>query len=1008
MAKRDDIGGASDQASMIPATELAAMAERVRVGQFSALNRQGRITNATSPCVAAVVGLVMWPEVGLGPVAQWLSLIVLASIIRAVVHHRFSLSQQTLTAISDATKWTFLAAIFLSGLAWGGGILLLFPEGSPSLQAFLIVVVLGMGAGATASFAPYFPALAVYAVPLTVPISVKLLIEQQATHDFAFGLFGFTFLVVLLLLGSAGHRSFASSVRLEFENAHLAGGLEDAQRRLDNAVDNMSEALALFDSGGRLILANDRMRDLLPALDADGHKEISHGKFVDLFSRRLSAGAPQERVRDWAGRFERSARSETLAFEIELTDGRWLRVGERPTGDGGAVTICTDVTELKLHEDELAKSEQRFRDFTDAASDWAWELDAELRFVSVSGRYTDISGRSPNYLIGKKITDLVSHSDDMDWRNLVTALERRQPFHNCRIVRTRANGEPFQILSSGIPVFSDDGDFRGYRGTGSDVTAIWRAETVAREAQRQLFDAIESIHAGFVLFDKDGCLVLSNSKAPEFLQVDPDLLRPGGHLEELARAAAQSGKIVDVGDDSEGWITDSIKWFHEPDGVRELRLADGRYIQQQARRTADGGIVIILTDVSAERSAVVALEESEERYRQLVEHVPDSISIHQGGRLVFINPAGARMIRAESPEALIGRRVLDFIHPDFHDYLRESRPTVESGGLEARSEFRVVREDGTEFDAEGISMEFDYRGEPAILGIMRDITVRNLAQAQLVQTSKLVTLGEMAASITHELNQPLNVIRLAADSSIILMDEGKADPEFERQQFQRISEHAVRMANIVSHMKTFSRREDATGGDSLINPLESVSAAVAMVRDQYRSDDVEIELALPDQPCLVHGNSIRLEQVILNLLANARDALVLDKVDPTSGRTFKDRRPGRIGISARYDAPAGAPPQGDASHIVIRIDDNGGGIPQEHLDRVFDPFFTTKRTGQGTGLGLAIGYNIISGMGGRIEATNQAEGARFEIWLPLAAEKRDSGAPLGRMAEKNKEVIGQA
>lgn len=655
----------------------------------------------------------------------------------------------------------------------------------------------------------------------------------------------------------------------------------------------------------------------------------------------------------------------------------------------------------------------------------------------------------------------------------------------------------------------------GYRGTGSDITAIVRAEARAHEVQKQMFDAIESIPAGFILFDKDGRLTLWNSRAPEFLPVDRALIRTGTPFIELLRASAASSTIIQANEDEEAWIADRMRWMSESEMSRETRYTDGRFVQILGRRTSDGGIVLIftditeirrgqqelaekttllqatlegmgegilvldrsrrvmlvnnqlqqmlglppsvtavgasftkiaeqlehegtaelsservgsdptfadlfetgavfqiehnhpsgtrllvranpledggwvllLTDVTAERTAAAALEESEDRYRQLVESSPDSISIHQDGRLIFVNPAGARLFGVSSPDELIGRRLLDFIHPDQHELLRSTQPNLKAGGANAPFfEFRALRVDGTEFDVEGVSLEFTYSGEPATLGIVRDITLRKLAQAQLVQTSKLATLGELAAGITHELNQPLNVIRLAADSSLILMEEDKTDREFETKQFERISAHALRMSKIISHMGTFSRREDDVGNRNLIDPLESVTAAVSLVREQFARDDVHIDVDYPDGLCLVHGNPVRLEQVILNLLTNARDALVLEQVDPESGRTFRSEQSGHVQISARYETEDVGIPENRQSCIVIRIEDNGSGIPAAALDQVFDPFFTTKRTGQGTGLGLAIGYNIVDGMGGRIVASNGPKGARFEVWLPVADE----------------------
>ena len=755
-----------------------------------------------------------------------------------------------------------------------------------------------------------------------------------------------------------------------------------------------------------------------------------------------------------------------------------------------------------------------------------WELDADLRFTSVSGRYTEVSGRSPDFLIGKKMTDVPSLTQDSDWWAILDAFDRKQAFHNRRLTRPDDKGELFHFLCSGIPVFSDDGTFLGYRGAGSDITAFVHAEARAQEVQRQLFDAIESIPAGFILFDKDGRLSVWNSRAPDFLQASRELVRTGTQYEELIRSSAESGRVIDSQHDGEAWIAEQLSWFNDPDTAREYRITDGRFIHKLGRRTTDGGIVaiytditsirrdqqelaeksallqatlegmgegilvldrslrvmlvnnqlqnlldlapdvtavgasfsritkqlerdgglhfpggqkgsppaitdlfaagaafqiehirssgmrllvranpledgswvLLITDVTAERTAIAALEESEDRYRQLVESSPDSISIHQDGRIVFVNPAGARLFGVSSPDELIGRRLLDFIHPDQHELLRTTRPTVKEGGANAPVfELRALREDGTEFDVEGVILEFTYSGKPATLGIVRDITLRKLAQAQLVQTSKLATLGELAAGITHELNQPLNVIRLAADSSLILMEEDKTDREFETKQFERISAQALRMSKIISHMGTFSRREDGAGDRDLIDPLESVTAAILLVQEQFSRDDVHIEVDLPDSLCQVYGNLVRLEQVILNLLTNARDALVLEQVDPESGRTFKPKRSGHIQISMRHEMYDAGNPDNRENGIVIQIDDNGGGIPVDSLDRVFDPFFTTKRTGQGTGLGLAIGYNIVDSMGGRIVASNGPEGARFEVWLPVADE-RESDEPAAQMA----------
>lgn len=1119
MATASENTGLAGQEDKPLAEEPADLEARVRVRQFAAVSGRGRISNLASPVIAAIVCLVLWREVSGSHLATWLTCVVLASFVRGVTYYRVDRSALERNRVTLAARLCFLATTFLGGLAWGGGMPFFLPVVDFTLQAFLIVVILGVGAGVTASLGPCFPALAAYVTPLTIPIATILLAQQTQMHT-ALGIFGYIFLAVLLSLGLVAHRNFALNVRLEFETGYLARDLERTQQRLGEAIDSLSEAFALFDAKGRLVLTNKRLRELVPDLSKQGNADVPYEAFVRQFAEAGLGDVPAEKVDAWIENFMQLRQTSGASFEVEVGKDQWLQVGERPTGDGGVVSIFTDLSQLKSRESVLLQSEQRFRDFTEAASDWIFELDADLRFMFVGAGYAEVSGYKPEDLIGTKVTDLPSLDADPGARAVREAFLEGRPFHNRQIGRPNAKGQPFYVLGSGIPVYSDDGEFAGFRATGSDITAVVNAEERAREAQNRLFDAIEAIPAAFILFDKEDRMVLWNSNTPNIMEADSRLIRAGTPYEELVRSSAASGKVADVEDDAEAWIDQHLRWFEEPEHAIEILLADGRFLQKQGRRTADGGAVFIMTDITAvrhdqlelsektsllqatlegmgegilvldrtqcvtlannrllqllglptgatvvglqfseiarqiepvggspeiegegisqptldeffaagvafqverarlpdirllmranplddggwvllltdvtvERTAIAALEDSEERYRQLVENSPDMISIHQGGRFVFLNPAAATFIGVDAADELIGRRVLEFVHDDYHDMLRLSEPTVQAYGHDGPFfEFLGLRSDGEEFAAEGVSIEFVYRGRPAILSIVRDMTIRKLAEAQLVQTSKLATLGELAAGITHELNQPLNVIRMAADSSLILMEDGQTDREFERKQFERISDHAVRMANIISHMGTFSRREDGDRDRELFDPLDSVHAAVSLVRDLYVAQNVFIDVQSSGGVNLVHGNRIRLEQVILNLLTNSHDAVVLETVDPETGRSFRRQQLGQIQVSVRSEIRDVDDPDGHYGDVVIRIDDNGGGIPVNSVERVFDPFYTTKRTGQGTGLGLAIGYNIVDSMGGYIAASNEPDGARFEIWLPVANE-HDLGA----------------
>ena len=346
MAAAFDNTGSTGQVSTNPANEMAGKDDRVRVAQLTAIYRQGRISNLASPVVAAIVGYVLLTESAAGSIFIWLALVGLASVARGIVHQKFGRDLPAAGTVSDSTRRAFLTTICLSGLAWGVGVPLIFPVDNLALQAFLIVVVLGMGAGAMASFGPYFPALAVYVVPLIVPVAAVLMFQQTTTHV-AFATFGIIFLVVLLLLGSAGHRNFTSSVRLEFENAYLALGLEHAQRRLDDAVDSMSEAFALFDADDRLVLANGQLRELVPELNGRSDADITYREFLQLFAQSGLTGKAPEKIDSWVEEFARRHRTPGEPFEIEVADGQWLRVSERSTSDDGVVSIFSDLTQLK-------------------------------------------------------------------------------------------------------------------------------------------------------------------------------------------------------------------------------------------------------------------------------------------------------------------------------------------------------------------------------------------------------------------------------------------------------------------------------------------------------------------------------------------------------------------------------------------------------------------------------------------------------------------------------------
>jgi C4-dicarboxylate-specific signal transduction histidine kinase len=232
-------------------------------------------------------------------------------------------------------------------------------------------------------------------------------------------------------------------------------------------------------------------------------------------------------------------------------------------------------------------------------------------------------------------------------------------------------------------------------------------------------------------------------------------------------------------------------------------------------------------------------------------------------------------------------------------------------------------------------------------------------QEQLIQAGKLATLGELTTGIAHELNNPLNNIGLFIGNAVDRIALGRVDPETISDELGKAMEQVRKATEIISHLRTFGRAAAIVYEPVEIAPV--IERSLSLMHEQLRLRQIEITVDPGSEPLVVVGNAIQLEQVFVNLLTNARDALL-------------EAETRRISIVCERRPPDG----------VIRFADSGPGVPEEIEQRIFDPFFTTKEVGAGTGLGLSITYGIVSEHGGTIELGDGPDGgAEFTITLPL-------------------------
>lgn len=329
-------------------------------------------------------------------------------------------------------------------------------------------------------------------------------------------------------------------------------------------------------------------------------------------------------------------------------------------------------------------------------------------------------------------------------------------------------------------------------------------------------------------------------------------------------------------------------------------------------------------------------------------------------RVSYVNPAAAE---------LVDGCIEHFAWAQFITACKEQMSARGEGPWGAISA-AVTLPKGEVASLRGAAREISWEGRNRVMLALADTTKIRDAELQVMQAAKLATLGEMASAIAHELNQPLAVINMAAANALRLVTGG-AEPAAVVAKLNRIAEQVERARRITDQVRRHGRMPAQHAVPFALRA--AILNAIGFVAEQYRLAGIRLEIAVDLPPdLLVRGEQTMFEQVIVNLLVNARDALV-----ELDGRETKPL--------ARIAATA------NADQITVTVDDNAGGIRADIMDRLFDPFTTTKPADKGTGLGLALSRTVVRDMQGTIDAANLGAGARFTIVLPVAGDTNRRG-----------------
>ena len=771
----------------------------------------------------------------------------------------------------------------------------------------------------------------------------------------------------------AGH-SFERIRRME-ERERLEKSLQVQAAYLDHLFEDAPEAIAVLDERNRIVRVN-RQYTRLYGYTAE-----------DVIGRApAELTVPPEGLAEAQELGRRTARGEQVRAEVVRLrkDGTRIHVALHciPVMVGedrlGLYTISRDLSSEVEVREAVERREERFRALIENATDMVAIVSPGGTIEYVTPSVETLLGYSPAELIGTNAFGLVHPDDAPDVIAGFTSLLRGEQVGEEYEFRLKASGERWRTFEVRARNCVDDPELRGVVVNARDVTD----ERTAKQMQRRLDAFLEATPDFVAVLDPHGRALSVNRSFRELLGI-------GGAesvtLNHLTLEDLFPGEVVE-------------RLLHEgiPDATREgswsgetyLKNTSGTHIPVSqvvlAHRSASGKLEFLSTlarDITAQKEAETALRRSEAHFRSLIENALDIITIADPqGTVLFVSPSVKRVLGYD-PEFLLGKNIFAFMNPEevpnarerFEGIVQEDQRT---GGL-LELEFR--HQNGSWRMLESVSHNLLH--DPAVGAIVinsRDVTDRRRAeealmesQQQLLQSQKMEAVGRLAGGIAHDFNNLLTAIK--GFTELLLLDFESKDPR--RAFASEIQGAATRAAGLTRQLLAFSRRQ-------VLQPeVLDLNATVAEMEKMLRrlvGEDMRIACSLDPAVGRVKADPGQLEQVLMNLVVNARDAMPgggevrIRTANATLTERHTQRQP--------YIKPG--------EYVLLEVSDTGSGMSREILDRVFEPFFTTKEKGKGTGLGLSTVYGIVKQSDGYIWVDSEpGNGATFRIYLPRVEEQ---------------------
>ena len=624
----------------------------------------------------------------------------------------------------------------------------------------------------------------------------------------------------------------------------------------------------------------------------------------------------------------------------------------------------------KVAEESLRKAEEKYRGIFEGALEGFFETSPEGHLLTVNPALAKILGYDSPEDATTTIRDVATQvwAEPDERSRCMQLLEREGAVlsYQCRF--RRKDGKPIWVSMNVRRVCDPDGRTSHLSGSLEDITGRKQADQSLRASEAKFRAIVENSHDGIIFADAKG-IILYRSPSHRLIDGYTDEERIGNSLFETVHPD-------DLAAVRRGWTA----VMSHADTVQQIqyriRHKDGtwRWVETFAQNLLGNPNVevVILTsrDITERKRVEEALGDSEEQYRSLLTNSTDMIFIAQDQVIKFRNPL-MTLTLGYSEEELTAFPFAKIIHPEDRAMVEE-RHQKRLRGEEVLNtySFRILTKQERVLWVQLNPTPVTWEGRPAVLCSLRDITSQKLLEMQYLQSQKMEAIGRLAGGIAHDFNNLLTVIK--GYSHLALIDLKEGDPL--KGNLEEIENAAERAARLTRQILAFSRRQIM---EMKVLDLNSVLYDLDKMLRRVIGEDIELVTLVAEDLGKVKTDSGQIEQVIVNLAVNARDAM------PEGGKLTIETA--NVELDEAYAGRHIAVKPG--RYAMLAVSDTGCGMSPEVQEEIFEPFFTTKEKGKGTGLGLSTVYGIVKQSGGNIWVYSElGQGTTFKIYLPLADE----------------------